>query len=311
MSKPLVSICCITYNHEKYIRDAIEGFLIQKTDFPIEIIIHDDASTDNTANIIREYEKKYPEKFLCIYQKENQWSKGIRPSPTYVWPKARGKYIALCEGDDYWTDPYKLQKQVDILEAHPEYSMCFTARDVVDEKNNILRTEKYENKIYTTKDVVEGFIPATQTIVMKNYKDLGAFLLKNSNHPSGDRLVAYYCSLLGDIYYLDEKTACYRESGEGVWSSFDYWQKREKRFERFREFYNILGIDEYNFSLIDRGFYEFYSLIFYYLKNNISKIVNIRRTYKFFLDKTPFLLILAVLNLRIKKRIKKNFKKKK
>src|SRR3972149_8846841 len=123
-SKPLVSVCCITYNHEAYIRNSIEGFLMQITTFPIEIIIHDDASIDNTSDIIREYEIKYPEIIKAIYQTENQWSKGIKPSPTYVWPRARGKYIALCEGDDYWTDPHKLQKQVDFMENHQEYSLC-------------------------------------------------------------------------------------------------------------------------------------------------------------------------------------------
>ena len=112
MNNPLVSICCITYNHDNYIRDALEGFIMQKTDFEFEIIIHDDASTDLTATIIREFENNHPDVFTCIYQKENQWSKGIKPSPTYVWPKAKGKYIALCEGDDYWTDLYKLQKQL-------------------------------------------------------------------------------------------------------------------------------------------------------------------------------------------------------
>jgi glycosyltransferase involved in cell wall biosynthesis len=123
---PLVSICCITYNHEKYIRETIEGFLIQKTKFPIEIIIHDDASADNTANIIREYEKKFPHLITAIYQKENQYSKGVRSiTVKFTFPIARGKYIALCEGDDYWTDPYKLQKQVDFLEANPEYTFTF------------------------------------------------------------------------------------------------------------------------------------------------------------------------------------------
>ncbi len=131
---PLVSICCITYNHESYIRDAIEGFLMQKTTFPFEIIIHDDASTDDTAKIIQEYANQYPELFVTILQKENQWSKGIRPSPTYVWPRARGKYIALCEGDDYWTDPYKLQKQVDFMKENPDCSLCF---------HNVLKTKKY------------------------------------------------------------------------------------------------------------------------------------------------------------------------
>ena len=98
----LVSISCITYNHEKYIRDALEGFLMQKTDFKYEILIHDDASTDNTAKIIREYEEKYPDLIKPIYQKENQWSKGnYRISSTFNIPRAKGKYIAFCEGDDF------------------------------------------------------------------------------------------------------------------------------------------------------------------------------------------------------------------
>jgi len=119
--EPLVSICCITYNHENYIRDAIEGFLMQKTSFPIEIIIHDDASTDNTAQIIKEYEDKYPDLFCNIFQNENQWSKGGGSIyARFLYPQARGKYIALCEGDDYWTDPLKLQKKVDFMEVNPD-----------------------------------------------------------------------------------------------------------------------------------------------------------------------------------------------
>ena len=127
-TKPIVSICCITYNHENYIRDAIEGFLMQKTTFPIEIIIHDDASTDKTAEIVKSYAEKHPDLILPILQAENQYSKGI-PISTYAYPKARGKYIAFCEGDDYWTDPYKLQKQVDFLESNPDCSWCFHASE--------------------------------------------------------------------------------------------------------------------------------------------------------------------------------------
>lgn len=122
--EPVVSIGCITYNHENYIKNAIEGFLIQKITFPVEIIIHDDASTDNTSNIIREYEQKYPNLFINIYQNENQYSKGNTPIfGNFIYPKARGKYIAFCEGDDFWTDPLKLQKQVNFLEANPDYSL--------------------------------------------------------------------------------------------------------------------------------------------------------------------------------------------
>jgi len=120
----LVSVFCTTYNHEAYIKEAIEGFLIQKTTFPIEVIIHDDASTDKTAEIVRSYAEQYPDKIVAILQKNNQFTNGIDVYKAFIWPRARGKYIALCEGDDYWTDPYKLQKQVDFLEKNRSFTFC-------------------------------------------------------------------------------------------------------------------------------------------------------------------------------------------
>jgi glycosyltransferase involved in cell wall biosynthesis len=124
-NKPLVSICCITYNHEGFIRDALEGFIAQKTVFPFEIIIHDDASTDRTPEIINEYTTRYPDLIYPLLQKENQYSKNNGSLlVNFVMPKVRGKYIAICEGDDYWTDPYKLQKQTHFLETNPEYAVC-------------------------------------------------------------------------------------------------------------------------------------------------------------------------------------------
>jgi glycosyltransferase involved in cell wall biosynthesis len=133
-----------------FIRDAIEGFLMQKTTFPIEILIHDDASTDGTENIIREYEAKFPDIIKPIYEKENQWVKGRRGSAVFNFPRARGKYIALCEGDDYWTDQYKLQKQVDFLEENNEYGLVSTAINCVDENNNLLECANYviDDKIF-------------------------------------------------------------------------------------------------------------------------------------------------------------------
>lgn len=217
--KPLISICCITFDHEKYIRDAIDGFLMQKTDFPFEIIIHDDASTDNTANIIREYEKKFPDLFVCIYQEENQWSKGIRPSPTYVWPKARGKYIALCEGDDYWTDPYKLQKQVNFLEANPEYVICF-------HKVMILKNKRLV-KDYITK------VPADTTtlndlIKYGNYIHTPSVLFRNGlikefpewykDVPIGDYPLYILLAQYGKIKFINEVMAVYRVHKGGIWS---------------------------------------------------------------------------------------------
>ena len=130
-----VSISCLAYNHEPYISKCLDGFIMQKTDFPFEVLIHDDASTDRTADIIREYEAKYPDIIKPIYQTENKYSKGIGITKTYQFPRAKGKYIAMCEGDDYWTDPLKLQKQVDFLEKNEEYSACFHDIEIVNKDN--------------------------------------------------------------------------------------------------------------------------------------------------------------------------------
>ena len=126
-ANPLVSICCLTYNHAPYIRDCLEGILAQQTNFPIEVLIHDDASTDGTDAIIRQYEQRYPNVIFPIYETENQFNRGYayKMDIEFNYTRARGKYIAYCEGDDYWTEPQKLQRQVDFMEAHPDYSVCF------------------------------------------------------------------------------------------------------------------------------------------------------------------------------------------
>ncbi len=130
MKEIMVSISCITFNHEQYISDAIESFLMQQTNFNYEILIHDDASTDRTVEIIKEYQKKYPNLIKPIYQTENQYSKGADVS--FINEKrAVGKYLSICEGDDYWTDPHKLQKQFDFMEEHPECSLCVHGGKVV------------------------------------------------------------------------------------------------------------------------------------------------------------------------------------
>lgn len=138
MEEIIVSISCATYNHERFIKKALNSFLMQKTTFKFEILIHDDASTDNTANIIREYEKKYPDIIKPIYQTENQYSRGIKISQTFNYSRAKGKYIAICEGDDFWTDENKLQKQVDFLEKHLDYSMYCHSAYHVDTEDNII-----------------------------------------------------------------------------------------------------------------------------------------------------------------------------
>ena len=124
MNSPLVSVNILAYNHALFIRQCLDGVLMQKISFPFEVLIHDDASTDGTADIIREYEARYPDIIKAVYQTENQFSKGVCVERKYLFANSLGKYIALCEGDDYWTDPLKLQKQIDFLESHPDYTIC-------------------------------------------------------------------------------------------------------------------------------------------------------------------------------------------
>jgi len=125
----MVSIVCDAYKHEKYIADALESFLMQKTNFPFEILVHDDASTDRTAEIIREYEKQYPDLIKPIYETENQYSKQDGSLARIQFGRVKGKYTAICEGDDYWTDPLKLQKQFDAMEKIPRLICAHTKQN--------------------------------------------------------------------------------------------------------------------------------------------------------------------------------------
>jgi len=170
-SEPLVSICCITYNHENFIREAVEGFLMQKTIFPFEIIIHDDASTDKTSEILKEYKAQYPNIIKCFYQTENQYSKGARRiMARFTFPHARGKYTALCEGDDYWTDPLKLQKQVDYMSGHEDCNLVFTDVQLLEGTEN----KWYPNwasitkDTYEFKDLAERNVITTCTVLFRN-----------------------------------------------------------------------------------------------------------------------------------------------
>ena len=217
----LVSIHCATYNHEKYIADAIESFLMQKTNFKFEILIHDDASTDKTADIIREYEKRYPDLIKPIYQTTNQYSIGQSISKINL-ERAQGKYIAICEGDDYWTDPYKLQKQVDYMEKHPECSLSIHGGYVVNTsgKRIISKNRPHKgNKIFNTEEIIEGdgglFVTNSMLYPLKYTKNRPDFLNKA---PVGDYPLTIYLSLLGTVYYIDKYMSAYRTGVSNSWT---------------------------------------------------------------------------------------------
>ena len=142
----LVSISCITYNHAGFLKRCFDGFLSQKTTFGFEVLVHDDCSTDGTVEIIKEYSTKHPGIFRPLFEKENQYSLG-KPIGTAVWnlPRAKGKYIAICEGDDYWTDPLKLQKQVEFLEKNTNIGLCFTDYSVRDSAFRLVKGACFRN----------------------------------------------------------------------------------------------------------------------------------------------------------------------
>lgn len=216
MSNPLVSISCITYNHAPYIRQCLDSFLMQQCDFNYEILIHDDASTDGTSDIIREYHEKYPEIIKPIIQKENQWSQGVRGMMArFNFPRAKGKYIALCEGDDYWTDPLKLQKQVDFLEGNPDFSLCFTNRINIDYNGKFIENSelKYMKSEFEHTDMPIFCPTLTRLFVAKYVKNIPQIEVKG-----GDTVLLVWLSKFGKIKYLDDITSCYRVHGDGVWS---------------------------------------------------------------------------------------------
>lgn len=243
MDTPLVSICSITYNHAPYIRQCLDGFLMQKTKFRYEIIIHDDASTDGTTEIIKEYAEKHPDLITPIFQKENQYSKGIRGMfPRFCFPHAKGKYIALCEGDDYWTDPLKLQKQVDFLESHPDYVMCSHRFKLYMQKEGIYKDDWYgevPNGItYELKSLIHGFWFHVPLTVMFRRDIL--CLAEYEKYPySKDATLFFHLLQKGRGFMIPEFMGMYRVHSGGVWSGVSEGSQMEADFKNRIGIYTV------------------------------------------------------------------------
>lgn len=241
----MVSIICIAYNHEKYISKAIDGFLMQKTNFKYEILIHEDASTDNTAKIIKEYELQYPDIIKIIYQKENQYSKGVDVL-SILLEKARGKYLAFCEGDDYWINCNKLQIQVDFLENNKNYSAVFHNVIVVDKDNKVFAKEVSAFRLYGDYSIEKcrclpnHLIGQLGTLVCINYwrflsKDKKLIRIYMSKGPLsvGDIKINLVLNHLGNIYHMHDIMSCYRRTYEG-----DSFNARTKNIDFSQQEYN-------------------------------------------------------------------------
>ena len=214
----LVAIHCLVYNHEPYLRDCFDGFVMQKTNFRFVAVVHDDCSTDHSADIIREYEAKYPDIFRPIYETENQYSKrdgSLRRIMNEAIDATGAKYIAMCEGDDYWTDPYKLQKQVDFMETHPEYSMCFHKVEVVSNIEEDLNLYGHlEEREYSAEEIyIKWTVPTCSVMYRAN-------ILPNENTSVpiifGDIYLFLRLAEKGKIYNLNFAGAVYRRNSGGL-----------------------------------------------------------------------------------------------
>jgi glycosyltransferase involved in cell wall biosynthesis len=237
-AQPVVSICCITYNHQDYIAQAIDGFLMQETDFPFEILIHDDASTDGTIKIIKNYENKYPNIVRTIIQEKNQFSQGVRfINAKFLFPLAKGKYIALCEGDDYWTSPQKISKQFKFMEENLNYSCCFHAVEQKDDTiNKSLSITKLPLKgnIFYFEDVVKSyFIPTLSLFFRKSLMPLD--LPSYQKKMYGDMFMQLLLTSNGPAYYFDEVMGVYRHHDNGVSKSLDHLSSMENALNVYNE----------------------------------------------------------------------------
>src|SRR5690606_18195829 len=212
---------------------CLNGFLMQKCDFDFEVLIHDDASTDGTTEIIKEYQEKYPHIIKPIFQTENQWFKGVRfLGVHYNFSRAKGKYIAMCEGDDYWTDSLKLQRQVEFLEENQEYSLVAENSKVIDERYKIehLFSNKTESSDLSLEDLVKGRKFHTASILF--LKNTSTMPKNFTQYPFGDSLLFIVLARNGKVKYLPNISSVYRRNEGGMSTGFDRlaWAEKVEKF---------------------------------------------------------------------------------
>lgn len=304
----VLSISCITYNHAPYIRECLDGFLMQKTTFPFEILIHDDCSTDGTREIIEEYSQKYPDIIFPIFQTENQYSKGVRAMMArFNFPRSRGKYLALCEGDDFWSDPYKLQKQVDFLEANTDFSICFHNMKILNECNPStieFTNSKDQDSVTNILNLAsEGnYIHTASVVYRKPNEGFPNWLL---DLPIGDYALHLFISQFGKIQFLDELMGVYRIHVGGVWGSFS----KEELYDRWIPMLVKLEdkfSDEVNKAIRIQKTYSILDVYMISFKKKDSKKAN--EAIALMMDTNPFFMAVKIIEIqnRLEKTLNSN-----
>lgn len=246
-SDVIVSICCITYNHEKYIAEALDGFLMQETSFKYEILIGEDCSSDDTKAILADYRARYPDRIQVFSSETNL---GAVKNFTNVLKKSKGKYIAFCDGDDFWTDAKKLQKQVDFLDKNDDYIICCHYSLVIDDQGKtIYLSDNIIPLEYSYGDLLAGKRKETRvaSMLMRSTKEIleiekNQWLYSTYGTDTFVKLLAVAVSGK-KIFVLPELMSCYRVHDGGIWSLVDSKVRKKKMVNDF----NLL-IDNFSYS---------------------------------------------------------------
>lgn len=277
---PLLSVCLITYNHKQYIQQAIEGVLMQKVSFPIKLIIADDFSTDGTRDILHDYKEKYPNLIHLILQEKN-----VGPAQNWkvLISAPKSKYIAYFEGDDYWIDEFKLQKQVDLLESRPDCSISFHKVITIDNDNNILNdvfdlNDSFPDELTIQDLAARNFIP-TSSAVFRNLPLIKSNLQWLSEQPVGDWPLMILLADTGKIHFSHECMSVYRKHDFGIWSSSSYY-KKAMDIKKLRQSLNKIFSRKYGDifysndqkvkdAIYEMEYYKKERRVFYFFKNYI------------------------------------------
>lgn len=217
MSKDIaVSVMCICYNQVDYVADALDSFLAQRTSFPFEILVNDDCSTDGTTEVLLDYERRHPDLVRVVTHEENQYSKGIYPWGTFLLPRARGRYVALCEGDDFWCDPTKLQRQYDVMEADDSLTACVHASvNVVASTGRRFSSLHFydRDRAVDIEDLFQQVQCFATNSLFVRASDMRAYLASPIQPLAADgdhKLTLFFAATRGGMYYLDREMSAYR-----------------------------------------------------------------------------------------------------
>lgn len=298
----VVSIAMLAYNHENCIAEALESVLMQKTQYNYVIVIAEDKSTDNTRQIILEYHKKYPEKIKLILQNENV---GASKNNISLLENLEGKYMAALEGDDYWIDPLKLEKQIAIMEAKPEVVLTFTSRFILE--SDLTKTESLcQDRFWTKNDIYAyGSVFPAQTMLGRNYKlELVQFISLFPNSFGNDKIIGYFYCLKGKVQSISDITAVYRHNGLGVWSRFSKEEKVVLHIDESLKFITAIAKEKIDESA---SLEELKQLLFVrIINNNLQDIAFLKFLFKKY--KLSNKLKLITIGNRVKLEVKKAVK---